>query len=117
MPPLTLPLSPLGRGRGERENFKYIWLEFQIPSFSFIVCLAEYSCRHARNSWEISSQGRPSIFTVEGACLFFAIRVTQAVVFSRIHGTRHFIRQRCTMTILERPHALNVKKANAVAVV
>jgi hypothetical protein len=41
----------------------------------------------------------------------------QAMVFFGIHGTRHFVRQRCTMTILERPHTLNVKKANTVAVV
>ena len=54
--------------------------------------------------------------TVEGDHLFFTIRVTQSVVFSSIHGTSHFIRQNCAVAVLKWPHALKVKKGNAVAV-
>ncbi len=48
--------------------------------------------------------------------LFFSIRMMKAVIFFRTHGTLHFVRHCRTMTVLEGPHTLRVKKGHTVAV-
>jgi hypothetical protein len=43
--------------------------------------------------------------------------VVKAVIFFRTHGFLQLVCQRRTVTVLERPHALRVKKGDTVGVV
>ena len=49
-----------------------------------------------------------------GIRLFFAIGVMYPVIFFNKHGLRHFFSHPCTMSVLERPHTLKIKKAYSV---
>jgi hypothetical protein len=48
--------------------------------------------------------------------LSLAVCVMKAMIFFGNHGMLHLVRQCRTMTVLEGPHTLGVKKAHAVAV-
>jgi len=50
------------------------------------------------------------------ARLFFAIRMMQSLVFFGTQGKLHLVGNHRSMTVLEGPHALEVKKAHAVAI-